>query len=142
MLPDILPCAEPQRRERAAGAVPPAQHGTAQPTTPRRLWISEAWNPRREKSKEPVEMIAGKVADPGLTEILVTVTEIEIAAAMLFALREHHMLVEGSGAVCIAAALHGKLRNAGRRIAPVVSGGNVDLSVLLGLTRETASDKC
>lgn len=62
---------------------------------------------------------------------VVLVSEEEIARAMAFALREHHLITEGAGAVGIAALLSGKARSLGRRVALVVSGGNVSLPVLL-----------
>ena len=66
-----------------------------------------------------------------LVDEVVLVSEEEIAGAMAFALAEHHMVVEGGGAVGIAAVLHGKVGRVGRHVAVVVSGGNVNLPVLL-----------
>ena len=60
----------------------------------------------------------------------VLVTEEEIAAGMAFALKEHHLVVEGGGAVAIAALLHGHVAHLGQQVAVVVSGGNVGLTVL------------
>jgi threonine dehydratase len=61
----------------------------------------------------------------------VLVSEEEIAGAMAFALKEHHLVVEGGGAVGIAALLYGKVKELGGPVAVVVSGGNVDLAVLI-----------
>jgi threonine dehydratase len=61
----------------------------------------------------------------------VLVTEEEIRSAMAFALTEHHLVVEGAGAVGIAAILHDRVTNLGRNNAVVVSGGNVDTQILL-----------
>jgi threonine dehydratase len=61
----------------------------------------------------------------------VLVSEEEIAAAMAFALEEHHLVVEGGAAVGIAALLSEKVRDLGRNVAVVLSGGNVDLPILL-----------
>ncbi len=66
----------------------------------------------------------------------VLVSEQEIAAAMAFALERHHLVVEGGGAVGIAALRAGKIRNLGNRVAVVVSGGNVDMPLLLRIARE------
>jgi threonine dehydratase len=63
------------------------------------------------------------------------VTEEDIAAAMALALEEHHLVVEGAGAVGIAALLAGRLDWAEGRVALVVSGGNVDVSVLAEIHR-------
>ena len=58
------------------------------------------------------------------------VTEEEIAEGMAFALDHHHLVVEGGGAVGIAAALHRPLSLAGRNVAIVISGSNVDPTLL------------
>lgn len=60
----------------------------------------------------------------------VLVTEEEIRAAMAFAATEHRIVVEGGGAVGMAVLLFGKVDLEGRRVAVVVSGGNVDPEVL------------
>jgi len=61
---------------------------------------------------------------------LVLVSEDEIAQAMFYALDRHHLVVEGSGAVGISALLSGKVPNAGKNVALVISGSNVDVSLL------------
>jgi threonine dehydratase len=61
----------------------------------------------------------------------ILVSEEEIAGAMAFALEKHHLVVEGAGAVGIAALLYRRVREVGRNVAVVVSGGNVDISLLL-----------
>jgi len=66
----------------------------------------------------------------------VLVSEEEIAAAMAFALEKHHLVVEGGGAVGIAALMSGKVKHLGKHVAVVISGGNVDMSVLLRIARE------
>ncbi|MEZ4663435.1 MAG: hydroxyectoine utilization dehydratase EutB [Caldilineaceae bacterium] len=63
----------------------------------------------------------------------VLLSEDEIAAAMTFALRAHHLLVEGGGAVGIGALLHDRAAVRGQHVAVVVSGGNVDVDLLLQL---------
>ena len=60
----------------------------------------------------------------------VLISEHEIAAAMTFALQKHQLVVEGGGAAGIAALLYGKVQHLGENIVVVVSGGNVDLSML------------
>ncbi len=59
------------------------------------------------------------------------VSDEEIAAGMAFALEEHHLVVEGGGAVALAALLHRRVRGIGRNVAVVISGGNVDLPLLM-----------
>lgn len=71
----------------------------------------------------------------------VLVSEGEIGAGMRFALERHRIVVEGGGAVPIAAALAGKLTASATNgwtgldgpLALVVSGGNVDPEVVLRL---------
>jgi hypothetical protein len=65
-----------------------------------------------------------------------TPEEEKIAAAMAFALNRHHLVVEGGGAVGIAALMAGKLQDLGKRIAVVASGSNVDMSLLLRIAHE------
>ncbi|MCD6136693.1 hydroxyectoine utilization dehydratase EutB [Candidatus Bipolaricaulota bacterium] len=65
----------------------------------------------------------------------ILVSEGEIAAAMRFALEEHHLVVEGAGAVVIAALLGHKIVGLTGPVVAVLSGGNVDLQVLLGVIK-------
>ena len=64
---------------------------------------------------------------------VVLLEEDEIAAAMAYALRREHQVVEGGGAVGLGALLHGKVDCAGQTVAVVVSGGNVDMATLLDI---------
>jgi len=60
-----------------------------------------------------------------------TVCEDEIAAAILFLLERQKVLVEGAGAVGVAALLHGKIDlPKGSKIGLVLSGGNIDVTML------------
>lgn len=61
------------------------------------------------------------------------VSEEEIAEAMRYAHTEHHQVVEGGGAVALAALLAGKVDPGGRRVGVVVSGGNADDEELVPL---------
>ncbi len=67
---------------------------------------------------------------------VVLVSEEAIAEAMAFALEKHHLVVEGAGAVGIAALLHRKVRDIGRNVAVVVSGSNVEIPLLLKIAQE------
>jgi threonine dehydratase len=69
----------------------------------------------------------------------VLVSEEEIAGAMIFALVEHHLVVEGGGAVGMAALLYGKVGNLGENIAVVLSGSNVDIPVLVDIAQRNHS---
>jgi threonine dehydratase len=66
----------------------------------------------------------------------VLVSEEEIAAAMVFAFRKHRLVVEGGGAVGIAALLSEKVERLGQNIVVVISGGNVDIPALMKLTQD------
>ena len=57
------------------------------------------------------------------------VSEAQIAAAMRYLLAQG-WVVEGGGAVAVAALQHGVVPADGRATVAVVSGGNVDLAVL------------
>lgn len=57
---------------------------------------------------------------------MVTVAEEEITQAMMLLLERDKLLVEGAGAVGLAAVLGGKIQVAGKRVGVVLSGGNVD----------------
>jgi threonine dehydratase len=61
---------------------------------------------------------------------IVTVDEDEIANAILLLLEREKTLVEGAGAAPIAALLHHKVPLTGKKIGVVVSGGNLDVSIL------------
>jgi threonine dehydratase len=63
------------------------------------------------------------------------VSEEEIAAAMAFALQEHHLVVEGGGAVGIAALLHNRAEELGQNVAVVVSGGNANIPLLVEIAQ-------
>lgn len=65
-----------------------------------------------------------------LVDEFAEVTEAEIMAAMRAVYREHRLLVEGGGAVGIAALLAGSVRAEGAT-AVVLSGGNVDVKRFL-----------
>jgi threonine dehydratase len=72
---------------------------------------------------------------------VVTVQESEIAAAILFLLERTKAVVEGAGAVTLAAAMHRKVDLEGRTACAVVSGGNIDMTLVsriirMGLVKE------
>ncbi len=61
---------------------------------------------------------------------IVTVTEDEIAAAILALMEQHKLVTEGAGAVAVAAAMFGKLDIEGKRVVCLLSGGNIDVTIL------------
>lgn len=61
---------------------------------------------------------------------LVTVSEEEIANAILLMLEREKTVVEGAGAVAVAALHNGHVKADGRRVACILSGGNIDVNIL------------
>lgn len=67
---------------------------------------------------------------------LILVSEQEIAEGMFFALDNHRLVVEGAAAVGISALLFEKASGLGENVVVVLSGGNVDVSLLMGIATE------
>jgi threonine dehydratase len=66
-----------------------------------------------------------------LVDEIVTVSEEEIASAILYLLEREKTVVEGAGAVGVAALLNHKIRGLeGKRVVAIVSGGNIDVNVV------------
>ena len=61
---------------------------------------------------------------------VVTVKEGEIASAILTILEKQKLVAEGAGAVGIAAAMYGKVDVKGKKVCALLSGGNVDVTML------------
>ncbi len=64
---------------------------------------------------------------------IVVVTDAEIRAAMTHYYTDTHNLAEGAGAAALAAMLQESRSMAGKRVAVVLSGGNVDRSIYAGI---------
>ena len=61
----------------------------------------------------------------------ISVDDEEIASAILFLLEKQKLVVEGAGAVGVAALLHEKLEHLkNKKVAIVLSGGNMDVTLL------------
>ncbi|OQY41437.1 MAG: threonine ammonia-lyase [Fusobacteriia bacterium 4572_74] len=60
----------------------------------------------------------------------VTVTEAEIARAVLLLLEKGKIVAEGAGAVSVAALLNNNLDLKGKNIVSVISGGNLDVNLM------------
>lgn len=71
---------------------------------------------------------------------IVLVSEEQIAAAMSLVFYEHHFVLEGAGAVGIAALLSEKVRISRKKIVVVLSGGNVDLPAFLQIIERHRSE--
>lgn len=61
---------------------------------------------------------------------IVTVTDDEVASAILALMEKHKIVTEGAGAVSVAAAMFDKVDIAGKNTACIVSGGNIDVTIL------------
>ena len=61
---------------------------------------------------------------------VVTVSEDEIAAAILALMENQKLVAEGAGATPVAAALFGKLPIQGKKTVCLISGGNIDVNIL------------
>ena len=61
---------------------------------------------------------------------VVTVSESEIAAAILTILEKQKLITEGAGAVSVAAVMSGKIDVKGKTVCALLSGGNVDVTML------------
>src|SRR6266850_4154761 len=61
---------------------------------------------------------------------IVTVDEEEIANAVLLLLEREKTMAEGAGAAAIAALINHKIEMAGKKIAVLIGGGNMDVTLL------------
>jgi threonine dehydratase len=86
--------------------------------------------------------LAGGIGNPNkysfqlvqqLVDETVTVTEEEIGRAMAYMLHEHHLVVEGAGAVGLAAVMHDKVTGLGDNNVVVISGSNVTIPLLMDI---------
>lgn len=78
--------------------------------------------------KEPGELtydICSKYVDD-----IVTVSEDEICAAILQLLEKEKVVAEGAGATSVAAVMFNKVPVKGKKVVCVVSGGNIDVTIL------------
>ena len=82
-------------------------------------------------------VIAGELTFEHARDLLddvVTVTDDSIRRATALLVGRHKLVVEYSGAATTAALLSGRVRAEGSRVAPIISGGNLDPTVLAELS--------
>ena len=90
---------------------------------------------------EKVRTIADGIAvkEPGVhtfdfcqqyVDEIVSVTEDEISTAILALIEQHKLIAEGAGAVSVAAAMFEKVPIRGKKTICIVSGGNIDVTIL------------
>jgi threonine dehydratase len=82
--------------------------------------------------KQPGELTRAIVRDR--VDDVVTVTDEEISQAIVLLLERAKLVVEGAGAATVAAVLSGKAGGSGP-VVPVVSGGNIDPTLLIAVMR-------
>lgn len=61
---------------------------------------------------------------------IVTVSDDEIAAAILALIEQQKLIAEGAGAVSVAAVMFNKVPVKGKKVCCLVSGGNIDVTIL------------
>ena len=61
---------------------------------------------------------------------IVTVNDDEISTAILALIEQHKLIAEGAGAVAVAAAMFNKVPIKGKKAICLVSGGNIDVTIL------------
>lgn len=61
---------------------------------------------------------------------IITVSDDEIATAILTLMEKEKLVAEGAGAVSVAAVMFDKLPLAGKKVCAIVSGGNIDVNIL------------
>ena len=90
--------------------------------------------------------VAVRVPDPAALDIIrrgaarvLTVSEAEIRHAMRILFTDTHNLAEGAGAAGLAAALQERHRLAVKRVAVILSGGNIDRAVFTEVLAEDAA---
>jgi threonine dehydratase len=75
----------------------------------------------------------GRILDEVLDD-LISVTDDEICRAIVLLLERSKLVVEGAGAVAVAALMSGKAGGQGPAVA-ILSGGNIDPTVLISVMR-------
>lgn len=74
--------------------------------------------------KFPFELVKKNVSE------IVSVSDDQISEAMLYLLEKCKLVVEGAGCASVAACLSGKVDVKGKKTVCIISGGNIDVSVL------------
>jgi threonine dehydratase len=83
--------------------------------------------------KKPGELTMS-ILDRVLDDI-VSVGDEEISEAIVLLLERTKLVVEGAGAVSVAALLAGKVGGGSGTVVPVLSGGNIDATLLISVAR-------
>ena len=78
----------------------------------------------KQPGEHTYELIKDYVDDIAL------VTDDEISSAILALIEKQKMIAEGAGAVSVAAAMFNRFPLSGKKVVSLVSGGNIDVSIL------------
>jgi threonine dehydratase len=89
-------------------------------------------------TRVPAEMTQ-EIINRAVDEII-TVSEEEMVVAIRLLLFHTHNLAEGAGAASLAAALKLRAQLAGKRVAVILSGGNIDTGTLRRVLKEKSSE--
>ncbi|MXV62974.1 threonine ammonia-lyase [Natronorubrum sp. JWXQ-INN-674] len=103
-------------------------------------------------SLESVKTIADGIATGGISDLtlshieahvdeVVTVTDGEIARAILLLLERAKQVVEGAGAASVAAVISDELDVSGETVMPLLCGGNLDMTMLQTVLVHALSDR-
>ncbi len=103
-------------------------------------------------SLESVDTIADGIATGGVSELtlslidahvdeVVTVTDGEIARAILLLLERAKQVVEGAGAASVAAVVSDELDVDGETVMPLLCGGNLDMTMLQTVLVHALTDR-
>ena len=82
--------------------------------------------------KKPGELTMSILGD--VLDDIVSVTDEQISEALVLIIERTKLVVEGAGAVGVAALLHDKVGGTGT-VVPVLSGGNIDATLLISVMR-------
>lgn len=80
------------------------------------------------KVKEPGENTFDLVRN--YVDEIVTVSDDEVAGAILHLIESQKLITEGAGAVSVAAVMYDKLPVQGKNVVCLLSGGNIDVTIL------------
>ncbi len=78
--------------------------------------------------KEPGDLTFRLVSE--YVDEIVTVTDDEISAAILALIEQQKLIAEGAGAVSVAAVMFNKIPVKNKKVACLISGGNIDVTIL------------
>ncbi|WP_224336504.1 threonine ammonia-lyase [Haloprofundus halobius] len=114
--------------------------------------VSDSLDKGAPVTLDSVDTIADGIATGGVSELtlslidehvdeIVTVTDGEIARAVLFLLERAKQVVEGAGAASVAAVTNGALDVEGETVMPLLCGGNLDMTMLQTVLVHALTDR-